>query len=725
MLQRLLRQQEAMSELARAALTGVQVEILLGQTCALVESILGAEQVGIFVSSSDGWTCPTSIGQVPAITSAALRDAEHLRFLDRSLLSSEAEVAKLIDGGHREYVTAAVPIPEVGGGVYGVMALYSSIHEKLEEDELSFFRDVARMAGSMLESSRSVERLRASERRFRALIENSSDGIVLIDASARIHYISPSTLRLFGYSEAELIGQRIDTLIHPLDVVSVRKNHALLLERRGVPVSDEVRVRTSSGRWVHLHATANNLLHEADVGSIVINYRDITERRQAEQELQRLAYRDSLTDLPNRFLFNDRLRHSLAQSQSRGTGVALLLLDLDHFKLVNDTLGHPAGDELLRAFASRLSGLVRAHDTVARIGGDEFAILVNATNPTAAASRLASVILKSLRDPFAIGDHHLYTHTSIGVSVCPLDGHDAETLLKNADSALYRAKETGRNAVQMFAPSMNDRYRERLEIEQHLRRAVGNGELTLHYQPVVDLRTGRVICVEGLVRWTREDGASISPATFIPVAEESGLIRQIGKWVIRTAIADLKGWRAKGFSDLRLAINLSAHQLQQPNIVPELLGQVTAAGLNPKDVELEVTESAAVQSMQWTLRIFDELRAHGFGLAIDDFGTGQSSLAYLKRFPLDTLKIDREFLQDVKRPADQAILSSIISLGHSLGLTVVAEGIELIDELRLLERFGCDAVQGFLLARPVAADGVPALIERVPAIFDEMRNLSA
>lgn len=724
MLQRLLRQQEAMSELARAALTGVQVEILLGQTCALVESVLEVELVGIFIPSADGWTCRITIGRAPhvphALTSPELRD-----LLDRALHAGEADEVPMADENPSGHVAGAVPIPEVGGGVYGVMTIWSDASRDFENDELIFLRDVARLAGSMLESSRAVERIRASERRFRALIEHSSDGIVLIDAAARIHYVSPSTQRLFGYAESELLGQRIDTLLHPLDMVSARKNHALLLERRGVPVSDEIRVRTSAGGWLHLFATATNLLHEPDVGAIVINYRDVTASREAEQELQRLAYRDSLTDLPNRFLFNDRLGHALEQSQSRGTGVALLLLDLDHFKLVNDTLGHPAGDDLLRAFASRLSGLVRAHDTVARIGGDEFAILVNASNPTAAASRLASVILKSLRDPFTIREHQLYTHTSIGVSVCPLDGADAETLLKNADSALYRAKETGRNTVQMFAPSMNNRYRERLEIEQQLRRAVGGGELTLNYQPVVDLRTGAVTCVEGLVRWMREDGTPISPSTFIPVAEESGLILQMGEWVIRRALGDLKGWRSKGFSRLRLAINLSAHQIQQPNIVADLLREVRNAGVKPSDIELEVTESAAVQSMQWTLRVFDELRSHGFGLAIDDFGTGQSSLAYLKRFPLDTLKIDREFLQDVKRPADQAILSSIIQLGHSLGLVVIAEGIEFVDELRLLERFGCDAVQGFLLARPVAADEVPMLIHRVPEAFSGIRDLSA
>lgn len=723
-LQRMSSQQLALAELAQAALTGVDVEILLGQTCALVESVLSTDRSSIHVPGDGEWHRRAAIGDDFGIESCATHAPEHRRLLDEAFRVAEPILVQSAHL-HREHGISggcAVAIPEVGGRVYGVMTIWNRQRRNYAPDEMAFLHSVARMTGSMLESARAVDRIRESELRFRALIENSTDGIVLIDAAARIRYVSPSTSRLLGFSDTELLGRRIDEFVHPVEVDTVRDNHARILASPSEPIHDEVRVRTGSEAWIHLGATATNLLHEPNVRAIVINYRDITERRQAEQELERLAYRDSLTNLPNRFLFNDRLRHALSLAERQETGVALLLLDLDHFKLVNDTLGHAAGDDLLKAFSSRLSALVRAQDTVARLGGDEFAILLSGSHAASGATRLAHAILSSLRKPFSIGAHQLYTHTSIGVSSFPEDGADAETLLKNADSALYRAKEMGRNNVQTFTTSMKERYRVRLELEQKLRGAVEREELTLHYQPIVNLATGEAVCVEALMRWNLKDGTSISPAAFIPIAEDSGLILQMGEWAFNTALAQLRYWREQGFEQLRVAVNLSPHQLQQPDVVARLLGAVRNAGVEPADIELEVTESAAVQSLQWTMKVLDELKAHGFAIAIDDFGTGQSSLAYLKRFPLDTLKIDREFLQDVKIPSNEAILSSIILLGHSLGLSVVAEGIETVEELRLLERHGCDGIQGFLLARPAPAGDIQHLIRELPERLRRLRG---
>ncbi|HVG22913.1 MAG TPA: EAL domain-containing protein, partial [Thermoanaerobaculia bacterium] len=429
----------------------------------------------------------------------------------------------------------------------------------------------------------------------------------------------------------------------------------------------------------------------------------------AEETLQHLAYRDTLTDLPNRFLFHDRLEHAIEHARRRDSGVAVMYVDLDRFKVVNDTLGHTVGDRLLQVVARRLREVLRGDDTIARLGGDEFAVIVPDVSRGEEAGSVGRKLIGALREPITVDGHELHVTASAGISLFPSDGLDVETLLKHADAALYRSKDTGRNNVQLFATSMNARYTERLELELSLHRALDRNELSLVYQPLVDRETRTIRCVEALVRWDRPGFGRVNPAEFIRLAEETRLIIPMGEWILRTACEQLRRWRDAGQDGFHMSVNLSPHQLAQPQFIHVVHDTLAQYGLEPEDLELEITEGAALQNLEWTLSVLDQLRTLGVRIAVDDFGTGQSSLVYLKRLPLTTLKIDREFLRDVQRDAgDAAIFASIVQLGHSLGLYVIAEGIETEEDRRLVEEQLCDGMQGYLFSKPMDAREVAA-----------------
>jgi diguanylate cyclase (GGDEF)-like protein len=454
-------------------------------------------------------------------------------------------------------------------------------------------------------------------------------------------------------------------------------------------------------------------------GAMILNAGTEAARKQAEETLQYLAYRDTLTDLPNRFLFHDRLQQAIEQARRRNAGVAVMYVDLDRFKVVNDSLGHTIGDRLLQVVSCRLRDVLRADDTIARLGGDEFAVIVPEIARAEDAGSIGRKLIGALRDPIVVEGHELHVTASAGISLFPSDGEDVETLLKHADAALYRSKDTGRNTVQLFASSMNRRYTERLELELSLHGALDREELTLVYQPVCDRETRTVRGFEALVRWNRPGHGVVNPAEFIWLAEETRLILPMGDWILRTACAQLREWRAQGLDDFHIAVNLSPHQLTQPHFIHFVHDTLQMNGLAPSDLELEITEGAALQNLEWTLSVLDQLRTLGVGIAVDDFGTGQSSLVYLKRLPLTTLKIDREFLRDVQSDeADAAIFASIVQLGHSLGLYVIAEGIETAQDRELVERQRCDGMQGYLFAKPLPAEAVAAWLRafRYPAV---------
>jgi diguanylate cyclase (GGDEF)-like protein/PAS domain S-box-containing protein len=428
------------------------------------------------------------------------------------------------------------------------------------------------------------------------------------------------------------------------------------------------------------------------------------ERKQAAETIRHLAYHDSLTSLPNRMLFRDRFLHALALAHRKKEMLAMLFLDLDRFKKINDTLGHAAGDRLLQAVAERLKKTLREGDTIARLGGDEFMILLSGVKAVEDAAKVAEKILYAIRPSFMIDGHELHITTSIGISLYPYDGQDTDTLVKNSDIALYRAKEYGRNNYQLYTAAMNARAFEQLALENSLRRALEREELFLMYQPLIDLKTRTISGLEALVRWQSPNGQIHPPDTFIPLAEDTGLIVPMGEWILNTACRQIKLWQAQGLQVYPVAVNLSARQFQQQNLIGEISKALEEHQVEPQYLAIELTESTILKNADLAIDTLREFKLMGIQISIDDFGTGYSSLSYLKRFPVDALKIDRSFVNDcIENADDAAIVSAIISMAHSLKLQVVAEGVETGSQLEFLRTQNCDKMQGYLISPPMAA----------------------
>ncbi|HMR30955.1 MAG TPA: EAL domain-containing protein [Geminicoccaceae bacterium] len=438
---------------------------------------------------------------------------------------------------------------------------------------------------------------------------------------------------------------------------------------------------------------------------------DITDRKAAEERVRHLALHDVLTDLPNRAFLQEVAERALARAARRGTTLALHLVDLDRFKEINDTLGHPAGDALLVEVAARMAGHLRRGDTLARMGGDEFAILQEDVESPEEAAALADRILAAIAEPFRIESHHVVTGASIGLAFGPADGTDVAELVRHADLALYRAKSDGRNNVRRYEPSMNAQLRDRLALEQALREAIDSEGFQLHYQPKQTLADGRIHSVEVLLRWRHPERGAISPGQFIPVAEDSGLIVPLGTWVLRAACAEARRWLDAGLGPVRVAVNLSVEQIRRQDLLAIVRAALDDSGLPPELLELELTESLLVRDADQALRVMRDLRSLGVQLALDDFGTGYSSLAYLQRFPFDTLKIDRGFVADLSETGSSLrIVEAVVRLAHGLGLQVVAEGVETDSQLAILRRVGCDEIQGYLLSPPVDSRRIVELL---------------
>jgi diguanylate cyclase (GGDEF)-like protein/PAS domain S-box-containing protein len=562
----------------------------------------------------------------------------------------------------------------------------------------AFLRDIS-------ERKRSQVELENREQRFRALVEKSWSGVSLLNADLAFSYSGASTERLLGYTEDDLAGTSFLAYIHPREREALRELLGALAAGSSQESQAELRFRHRSGVWIWLEAFAQNMLHEPSVGAIVLNYRDVTQRKATEKQLEYQAYYDALTGLPNRLLFRDRVVNAIAQAQRNRRGVAVMYLDLDHFKLVNDGLGHSLGDALLSEVAARLQSCVRASDTISRLGGDEFTILLIDTSSSEAIAGVARKILQSFAHPFRVEGHELFVTASIGISIFPGDGEDVETLLKCADSAMYRAKELGRNQAQMFTASMNERYGRRLALEQSLHHALERDELVVHYQPIFDRNRKKIVSMEALVRWDHPKRGLVQPADFIALAEETGLIVPIGEWVLRRVCHDSRAWRAAGLPPMRVGVNIAAPQFQQLSFALVVGSILREYGCDPALLELEITETVAVQNIETTTTAMRELKELGIRIAIDDFGTGQSSLVYLKRFPIDTVKIDRAFVREVTTDESAAaIVSYVINLAHTLRLAVVAEGVETEAQWSFLKLNACDQMQGFLFSQPLPAD---------------------
>ncbi len=557
------------------------------------------------------------------------------------------------------------------------------------------------------ERHRAEAALQASAERYRTLFERNLAGVFRSSTAGVVLECNDAFARILGFaSSRECIGRRlVDHYAEPL------QRRALLasLLQRGALTDTEIELRRGDGTpvWALASATLLGGAGEQVIEGTVV---DITQRKDAESQLVHQAYHDALTGLPNRMLFQDRLTQALDLARRHHRGLSVLFLDLDQFKLVNDTLGHAAGDRLLQAVAARLRQSVRKSDTVARVGGDEFNLLLPEIGRGSQAARMAEKILATVARPVEVDGHRLYITTSIGISLYPADGADAEALLTSADIAMYRAKELGRNGFQLCTPAMNARSLERLTLENDLRQGIERHEFRLYYQPQLDLASGRIVGVEALLRWQHPSRGMVSPDAFIAVAEEARLIVPIGEWTLRRACKQTVAWQAAGQPGLRLAVNLSALQFQQRHLTAGIGRILEETGLDPRQLEIEITESAAIQNAALTVEVLSALRAIGVRIAIDDFGTGHAALAYLKQFPIDALKIDRGFVTDLEASQeDRAIVTAIISLAHGLGIRVIAEGVETEGQLRFLAESGCDEYQGFLLSPPLPPALLPSL----------------
>ena len=437
------------------------------------------------------------------------------------------------------------------------------------------------------------------------------------------------------------------------------------------------------------------------------------DRERAEATVEHQAHYDLLTNLPNRTTFRDRLTVALAQAGSNRKMLAVLFVDLDRFKTIVDTLGHTISDQLLRSVAERLGASLEAGDTLARLGGDEFVILLPQINRADRAVRVAQAILEAIKPPFHFDHHELHVTMSIGITLYPYDGEDSDTLLKNADTALYRAKEQGRNNYQLYTPAMNARAFERLALENSLRKALERNEFSLYYQPQLKMQTGEIVGIEALLRWQHPDLGIVYPSEFISIAEETGLIGPLGEWVIRTACAQNQDWQKAALPPMTMAVNLSARQFQQQDLVQDVARILKETGLEARWLEMEITEGIAMQNADYTNVLLRGLKEMGVRVALDDFGTGYSSLSYLKKFPIDTLKIDQSFVRDLTiDPNDAAIANAVIVLAHSLKLKVVAEGVETTEQETYLREHHCDTYQGFLFSSPLPADSFEMLLRK-------------
>jgi diguanylate cyclase (GGDEF)-like protein/PAS domain S-box-containing protein len=563
------------------------------------------------------------------------------------------------------------------------------------------------------ESKRRQRAIEHGEQRLRAVMNSVIDGIVTVADDGVIEFGNPAAARIFGCAPRELVGLPIGDLIAASERAKARDgSSASPVDITALPRQSllEVTGRRRDGTTFPLELSVADL---PEPHTVVVTVRDITARKATEEQILFHATHDVLTGLPNRGLFDDRLGTALKQCARHQEMLAVLFLDLDRFKIINDSLGHTIGDTLLVALSRRLRATVRAGDTVARMGGDEFIFILRGLKNAEDAVKPAQKILDAIRPPFHVGGHELHVTASIGISLYPEDGPGPDQLLKCADMALYRAKERGRDRLQLYNPTFNVRVFEQMVLEGRLRRALEQRQFVLFYQPQIELESGAVVGFEALLRWRHPELGLVPPQEFVPLAEESGLIEPLGIWALRAACLQHRAWREAGLPHFRLAVNMSARQFQRPGLEARILEVLGETAMAAEQLELELTESVLMQEGDHTPALLDTISDLGIGLALDDFGTGYSSLSYLKRFPITRVKIDRCLVRDIATSGgDAAVARAVIAMAHGLGVEVVAEGIETLEQLAVLRRYGCDEGQGFLLGPPVAPSEVPDVLRR-------------
>ena len=559
------------------------------------------------------------------------------------------------------------------------------------------------------EVTEQLEERKRAEERYRLLFDRNLAGVYIATADFRVISCNDACAQMFGYdSAAEFLG------IHGAIAHAYERDREAIIRRlhaEGVVTNEEVELQGRDGRSVW--ALENVRLVESASGATLEGILlDVSDRKRAEEEIAYRAYHDPLTDLPNRALFLDRLTVAIAHAERQQRRLAVLFIDVDDLKMVNDTLGHGTGDELLNRMAQRLSDMVRRGDTVARVGGDEFVILLPDVHGEQDSAIIAQKILERVAAPFLVHGEEMHVTASIGVAIYPNDGLDAETLIRNADGAMYRVKERGGNRFQLSGRLVN-RTLGRMSLEQELRNAIERDEFVVFYQPQVSLSTGQISGVEALVRWQTADDSLVEPSAFIPIAEHTGLIAPIGALVLRKTCDQYNKWQKMGFELPRIGINVSARQFFQRDFTGTLERSIKESCVSPEFIELEITESVAMQKTEHGIRMLRRLRDLGITIAIDDFGTGQASFSYLKRFPVDTVKIDKSFIRDLsKRASDKSIVMAILLIARELKLRTVAEGVEKVEQRDFLREHGCDAIQGYLISRPVPSVTFEALFLR-------------
>jgi diguanylate cyclase (GGDEF)-like protein/PAS domain S-box-containing protein len=709
----LARRERALRDFGERLVAATELDEVLAAAMAAVGAMIGTSARACVLTRLEGLTEQVVLGSPAGLEGMQVVATD----------ASQSAPAEFRFVGELPVVLAhrwtSIAVSERGGKRYRILISHD---RPLPLDVVAILDAVAAQFVIALERVDVVAGLhqRRGAARFRSLIQNASDVIVVVQPGGAWKCETPSIEVVLGYSRGAVETLDVGTLLHPDDAApAMAVVETMLSGRRSGPVRTEWRVRHADGRWLAMEVIVSDLSQDADVGGVVLTMRDVSDRRKLEDEIRHRAFHDGLTDLPNRVLFIDRVEHALSRMRRQGMSVSVLFLDVDDFKLVNDSLGHAAGDDLLVQIGRRLEGCIREGDTAARLGGDEFAVCaeLDGEDPLAMTA-LATRILDTFDKPFSLHGTDLFAHVSIGISTSTERSRTATDMLREADLALYAVKEAGKGTFRFFEPKLHEAVLIRLARRAALENAIARGELRLHYQPIVRLADRGVIGLEALVRWQHPVEGLIPPLEFVPLAEESGLIVPLGEWVLNQACADLSRWQGSWpivwGSAPHVSVNLSPSQLHSGRLVEVIDGVLERHGIEPSSLTLEITESFFADDSDEVRICVQQLVQHGITLSLDDFGTGYSSLSYLRRFPLRNLKIDRSFVTAMSTPDGLTMLKAIVSMARSLGLSVVAEGIEDEEQALELRRLGCDQGQGYLFWRPLTADAIDSLLDCSP-----------
>ncbi|HEX6675016.1 MAG TPA: EAL domain-containing protein [Actinomycetes bacterium] len=711
-----LRVPDAVDRVAiQRGLVDQQIEVTLGATPAASDERAGIERARGHLAVFDAELARLQADPTPAHLARSRPVLRREAGEAETLLKEDYDASEIsFFGAITNALHARTALERVLMGTSGLtlaVALMLSLSLRRRTSR-TFARAYERLVLEVNEREAAEQALRESEQRFRALVHNASDVFTVIGDDEVIRYQSPAVEAVLGHPADSLIGRSLLDVVHADDRAAAKRLFEQSRQRSGVPVVGEVRMlpRGSEQAPRRFEMTVTDLLADPTVSGMVLNYSDITERALYQERLTRQAYQDTLTGLANRARFQERLEEALRQ---RDRTVGLLFVDLDRFKVINDSLGHDAGDQLLREVAERLTACLREGDTLARLGGDEFTVLLPDISGHEVAVAVAERIIGHLKAPFDLPGHSVVVGASVGIATGVASRDRPDALLRDADAAMYEAKAGGRGRFALFHATMHTRAVSRLAIETELRRAIETGQLLLHYQPIILLGSGQMVGVEALLRWRRPDGTLVLPNEFVPVAEETGLIHPIGRWVLHEACDQLGRWRAElpQAAGLSMSVNVSARQLQDPSLASDVTSALQHAALDPASLVLELTETVMAENLEAATETLQALRWMSVQLAMDDFGTGYSSLSSLSQLPLDILKIDQSFVSRLDRDAEgRAIVYAILSLAGALGVRVTGEGIETPGQLSALVELGCQYGQGYLLGEPVPADALAATL---------------